>query len=160
MCVQSLVSPRPVGRRFCHSGKPDFFIVGAPRCGTTAMFRYLSRHPEIYLPDRKEMHFFGSDLRFGPQFYRRNMENYLAEFASRNGELRAGEASVWYLFSKTAADEIRDFNPAASILIMLRQPAEMLHSLYYMFRYDRNEHLSTFEEALDAEPARKAGRLV
>src|SRR5215469_5765625 len=148
MCVQRFVRPRPVGQRFCHSGKPDFFIVGAPRCGTTAMFRYLSRHPEIYFSDRKEMHVFGSDLRFGPQFYRRSMDNYLAEFVARNGELRAGEASVWYLFSRTAAAEIKTFNPDASIVIMLREPAQMLHSLYHMFRYDRNEHLPTFEQAL------------
>jgi hypothetical protein len=160
MSLQSTVKPRPVGRQFCHSGKPDFFIVGAPRCGTTAMFRYLSRHPEIYFSDRKEMHFFGSDLRFGPQFYRRNLNDYLAEFASRNGELRSGEASVWYLFSKTAATEIKKFNPDASIVIMLRQPAEMLYSLYYMFRYDRNEHLPTFEQGLDAESTRRGGGLI
>lgn len=124
------------------------------------MFRYLSRHPEIYFPDRKEMHTFGSDLRFGPQFYRRSMNDYLAEFAPRNGELRAGEASVWYLLSTKAATEIKAFQPDADIIIMLREPSEMLHSLYHMFRYDRNEHLPTFKEALDAEPARSVGQLV
>ena len=160
MSLQSVVTARPAGRQHCHSRKPDFFIVGAPRCGTTAMFRYLSRHPEIYFSDRKEMHFFGSDLKFGPQFYRRNVDDYLAEYASRNGELRAGEASVWYLFSKTAASEIKRFNPDASIVIMLREPAEMLYSLYHMFRYDKNEHLPTFEQALEAEPARRAGQMI
>jgi hypothetical protein len=124
------------------------------------MYRYLSRHPEIYFSDRKEMHFFGEDLSFGPQFYRRSLNHYLAEYASRNGELRAGEASVWYLFSKTAAAEIKPFNPDASIIIMLREPAEMLYSLYHMFRYDRNEHLPSFEAALDAEPDRKTGGLI
>jgi hypothetical protein len=124
------------------------------------MYRYLSRHPEIYFSDRKEMHLFGTDLRFGSQFYRRNLDDYLAEYASRNGELRAGEASVWYLFSKTAAAEIKRFNPDASIVIMLREPAEMLYSLYHMFRYDRNEHLPTFESALESEAARSAGELI
>ena len=42
--------------------KPDFFIVGAPKCGTTAMNNYLSEHPEIFIPDIKEVHFFGRDL--------------------------------------------------------------------------------------------------
>jgi hypothetical protein len=159
MMVQNTCAPKAVGRRFSHIKKPDFFIVGAPRCGTTAMFQYLSTHPEIYMPDRKEMHVFGSDLRFGPQFYRRTIDAYLAEFATRNGERRAGEASVWYLFSKRAAAEIKAFNPEASIVIMLREPTEMLHSMYHMFRYDKNEHLPTFEKALAAESARRAGGL-
>ena len=130
--------------------KPDVFIVGAPKCGTSAMDQYLAAHPEIYMA-KKEMHAFGSDLRFGPQFYRRDQEAYLAEFATRNGERRAGEASVWYLFSTQAAAEIHAFNPEARIIIMLREPAEMLYSLYYQFRFDGNEHLPTFEEALAAE---------
>ena len=137
--------------------KPDVFIVGAPKCGTSAMDQYLAAHPEIYMA-KKEMHAFGSDLRFGPQFYRRDQEAYLAEFATRNGERRAGEASVWYLFSTQAAAEIHAFNPEARIIILLREPAEMLYSLYYQFRFDGNEHLPTFEEALAAEDERRAGR--
>ncbi|MGI0040227.1 MAG: sulfotransferase, partial [Nitrososphaera sp.] len=43
--------------------KPDFFIVGAPKCGTTAIQYYLGQHPDIFLPD-KEMDFFGSDQQF------------------------------------------------------------------------------------------------
>jgi hypothetical protein len=135
---------------------PDVFIVGAPKCGTSAMHQYLAAHPEIYMA-KKEMHTFGGDLRFGPQFYRRNVQEYLAEFAARNGERRGGEASVWYLFSSRAAAEIHAFNPEARIIIMLREPADMLHSLYYQFRFDGNEHLPTFEKALAAEPARRAG---
>lgn len=137
--------------------RPDVFIVGAPKCGTTAMAQYLEAHPDIYMA-RKEMNVFGADLRFGAQFYRRDLPAYLAEFAARNGESRAGEASVWYLFSRQAAAEIKAFNPEARIIIMLREPAEMLYSLYYQFRFDGNEHLPSFEEALAAEDERRAGR--
>jgi len=73
--------------------RPDFFIVGAPKSGTTAMADYLGAHPKIFLA-RKEMHFFGSDLRFGPQFYRRDLGAYLAEFDGWKGQRRVGEASV------------------------------------------------------------------
>jgi hypothetical protein len=139
--------------------KPDVFIVGAPKCGTTAMDQYLAAHPDIYMA-KKEMHAFGSDLRFGPQFYRRNQEAYLAEFAARNGERRAGESSVWYLYSKKAAAEIHAFNPEARIIILLREPADMLSSLYHQFRFDGNEDLPTFEEALAAEDERRAGRRI
>jgi hypothetical protein len=137
--------------------KPDFFIVGAPKCGTTAMDHYLAVHPDVFMA-RKEMHFFGSDLRFGPQFYRRDPTAYLAEFNTANGRRRAGEASVWYLFSERAAAEIKAFNPDARIIIMLRNPVEMLHSLYYQFRFDGNEHLPAFAEAIAAENDRRAGR--
>ena len=137
--------------------RPDFFIVGAPKCGTTAMADYLAAHPEIYMA-RKEMHFFGADLRFGPQFFRRDLAAYLAEFDAWNGQRHAGEASPWYLFSTRAAAEIKAFSPEARIIVMLREPVEMLHSLYYYFRYDGNEPLPTFEQALAAEADRLCGR--
>lgn len=121
------------------------------------MAQYLGSHPGIFMA-RKEMHFFGSDLHFGKSFYRRDRREYLAEFAGRNGALRAGEASVWYLFSKKAAAEIRAFNPKARIIVMLRQPADMLYSLYHEFRFDGSEPLPTFEEALAAEPERRKGK--
>jgi len=122
------------------------------------MDQYLSQCPDIFMA-RKEMHTFGSDLRFGPQFYRRTVEEYLAEFETTGGQRCAGEASVWYLFSTKAAEEIKAFNPDARIIIMLRDPVEMLHSLYYTFRWDGNEHLPSFAEALAAEKERRAGRL-
>jgi Sulfotransferase domain len=137
--------------------KPDFFIVGAPKCGTTALAEHLGQHPDIYMP-KKEMHFFGSDLNFGRNFYRRDLETYLAEFDRWNGQTRAGEASVWYLFSERAAAEIKEFNPQASIIILLREPVSMLYSLYYQFLCDGNEYLPTFEEALAAENDRREGR--
>ena len=136
--------------------KPRLFIVGAPKCGTSAMCSYLAAHPQVYMA-RKEMHFFGSDLRFGRQFYRRDREAYLAEFKGWAGQLWAGEASVWYLLSKLAARELHDFNPDARIIVMLRSPTEMLYSLYHQFRFDGNEPLPSFEGALDAEEARAAG---
>jgi Sulfotransferase domain len=137
--------------------KPGFFIVGAPKCGTTALDHYLAKHPDVFMA-RKEMHCFGSDLRFSPQFYRRDEKTYLAEFdAARDSQL-AGEASVWYLRSESAATEIKAFNPDARIIIMLRNPSDMLHSLYHQFRFDGNEQLPSFLEALDAEQDRRAGR--
>lgn len=138
--------------------KPDFFIVGAPKSGTTAMNEYLSAHPDIYIPPQKEMHFFGADLRFSGTFYRRDLPAYLDTFAAWNGQKRAGEASVWYLYSTQAAAEIKAFNPEASIIIMLREPVEMIYSLYYQFLWDGNEHLPSFEQALAAEDDRRAGK--
>lgn len=123
------------------------------------MAHYLSGHPEIFMA-RKEMHAFGADLRFGARFYRREAKDYLNEFDNWNEQPRGGEASVWYLYSTQAASEIHSFNPDSRIIVMLREPAEMLYSLYYQFRFDANEHLSTFEQALEAETERRVGRQV
>jgi hypothetical protein len=121
------------------------------------MDHYLAVHPDIFMA-RKEMHFFGSDLRFGSQFYRRDATAFLTEFNAANGQRRAGEASVWYLFSERAAAEIKAFNPDARVIIMLRNPVEMIHSLYCQFLFDGNEHLPTFAEAIAAQNDRRAGR--
>jgi hypothetical protein len=138
---------------------PNVFIVGAPKCGTSALSQYLGEHPDIFMA-QKEMHFFGGDLSFGPQFYRRNRAAYLAEFGGWNSQACAGEASVWYLFSRQAAAEIKAFNPEARLIILLREPVSMLYSLYHQFRGDGNENLPTFEEALAAEADREAGRRI
>ena len=69
--------------------RPDFFIVGAPKCGTTAMNHYLASHPDIFVA-KKEMNVFGADLRFGHQFYRRDLQEFLAEFEGRRAQRRAG----------------------------------------------------------------------
>jgi hypothetical protein len=137
--------------------KPNFFLVGAPKSGTTAMVQYLAAHPDIFM-GIKEMHFFGQDLHFRTPFYRHNLKEYLQEFQRCNGESRIGEASVWYLLSSEAASEIKAFRPDARIIIMLREPVEMLYSLYYQLRYLGEEHLSTFEQALTAQPERSVGR--
>jgi hypothetical protein len=139
--------------------RPDFLIVGAPKCGTTALAAYLAGHPDIYMA-QKEMHFFGADLNFGPQFFRRDRNAYRAEFGKWNGQTRTGEASVWYLFSREAAAEIKAYSPDARIIILLREPVSMLYSLYHSYLYDGNEHLPSFKEALAAENDRSMGRRI
>jgi hypothetical protein len=135
--------------------RPDFFIVGAPKSGTTAMNDYLKRHPEIFMPDRKEPHFFGTDL--VAHTFIRDEERYLSLFSGARDEKRVGEASVWYLCSKRAAQEIKELCPSAGIIVMLRDPVEMLHSQHSQFLYNGNEDITDFEAALDAEEDRKRG---
>jgi hypothetical protein len=87
--------------------KPNFFIVGAPRCGTRAMFEYLKAHPEITTPlYNKEPHYFATDFksrRF--DHFRGNEAKYLALFAHGADRKRIGEASVFYLYSRLAAQD-------------------------------------------------------
>lgn len=139
--------------------RPNFFVVGAPKCGTTAMDDYLKQHPEIFVPDRKELHYFGSDLRFlkAPRISERD---YLAHFESAGDRKVIGEASVWYLYSERAAAEIREFCPRAKIIIILRNPVDMMYSLHSQFLYECNEDLVDFAAALNAEHFRQGGAKV
>ncbi len=143
--------------------KPDFFIVGAPKSGTTAMATYLGQHPEIFMAQQKDSTFFGSDLNFRhnimhpPDLFRVSEEVYLSWFTEAEKAKRVGEASVWYLYSKRAAQEIKAFNPDADIIVMLRNPVDLLYSLHAQFLYDGNEDIEDFEEALSAEGDRKRG---
>jgi hypothetical protein len=136
--------------------KPDFFIVGAPKCGTTALYRCLEAHPQIFVPERKEIHYFGTDL-YSPT-YIRDLNEYLSLFAAAGDARRIGEASVWYLFSKRAAAEIKDFSSRASIIIMLRNPVDMIYSLHSEHLYNGTEEIQEFATALGAEADRKRGR--
>ncbi len=141
--------------------KPNFFIVGAPKCGTTSLHEYLQRHPDVFMPFYKEPHYFGSDLE-GSRFrqFRGQPERYLKLFRDARGEKRIGESSPWYLFSQLAAEEIHAYDPQAKIIIMLRNPVDMMYSMWSQFRYSGNEQIETFEEALAAEPERRRGQRI
>jgi hypothetical protein len=128
--------------------RPDFFIVGAPKCGTTAMYEFLKQHPQIFMPP-KEVDFFGSDLHVKERVL--DESAYLELFAAASNEVRVGEVSVWYLYSKRAAAEIKHFVPDARIIIQLRDPTNMIYSLHSELRYSGVENIQDFESALHAE---------
>ena len=142
--------------------KPNFFMVGAPRCGTTSLYEALRQHPSIFMPDTKEPHFFSKDLQ-DPVFYM-TLEKYLSLFLDVSNAERIGEASTYYLYSKVAASEIKSFCPDAKIMIMLRNPVDMMYSLYaqsyYYWSniYQGHEDIADFGQALAAEEERKQGR--
>ncbi len=117
---------------------------------------YLSQHPDIFLPE-KEMDFFGNDLLFTHP--RCTIEQYLAHFDTPEAKFRrrVGEKSVFYLYSKRAAYEIRDFAGAANIIIMLRNPVDMLYSLHSHMLRTGGEEIEDFRAALKDESIRKPG---
>src|ERR1700733_5877159 len=83
---------------------PDFFIVGHPKCGTTALYEMLRAHPQIYMPDFKEPWFFAHDMRPRFQPVRSGtvpdtLERYMSLFAAAAPGQRVGEASSSYLRS-------------------------------------------------------------
>lgn len=138
--------------------RPDFFIVGAPKAGTTSLYEYLRQHPQVFMPAAKELHYFGSDLEFR-RTPRLSEDEYLKYFSSvPNQVLRVGEASVRYLQSEEAASEIASFCPDAAIIVMLRNPVDALPAMHSEYLFSGIEDIEDFGAALAAEPERRAGR--
>lgn len=138
--------------------RPDFFIVGAFKAGTTALYEYLRAHPQIFMSVPKEPMYFGADLT--PRYRRMTEPEYLALFKDARAHQRAGEASPWYLYSTAAPAEIKAFEPAARIVIMLRNPVDVMYSQHSQLVFNQREDLTDFAAALAAEPDRLAGRRV
>ncbi len=136
--------------------KPNFFIVGAPKCGTTALYEYLRSHPNIFMSAIKEPHFFAQDLGTYPRI--KTLEEYRQLFLdSTPDHLRVGEASVYYLRSTVALPNIREFNPDAKIIAMFRNPVEMVHALHSQLLYVAEENVPDLETAWRLQERRARG---
>lgn len=126
---------------------PIFFIVGGPRSGTSALYTYLRGHPNIFMPEFKEPHYFATDL------YKRkrvvsSLNKYLELFKGAGEEHYAvGEASVYYLYSREAIRNILDFAPDAKFIAMIRNPIDVAHSLHGKFLYLMYEKEKDFRKA-------------
>ena len=132
------MSPTHTARR-----RANLFIVGAPKCGTTAWAEYLGSHPDIFFPKYKDQCFFALDL---PNFrLTRTEADYADLFAESGSATVIGEASAMYLFSEAAANAIREYNPEAKILIFLREQEDYLPSLHNQFLQEFAEEIEGFE---------------
>ncbi|HYI22076.1 MAG TPA: sulfotransferase [Candidatus Limnocylindrales bacterium] len=140
---------------------PDFFIVGAPRSGTTFLYEALRRHPGVFMPFPKEPLYFCSDLNTGTPADRREFitteEDYLDLFSAAPEEALVGEACVFNLFSDVAAQRIRAERPDARIIISLREPVAQMASFHAVRMSEGQEELP-FAAAIDAEVDRSQGR--
>ena len=135
----------------------DFFIIGAPKCGTTAVYNYLCEHPGVFMPQMKEPQYYASDLNVREV---RNWEAYKRLFSNAPASTLVGEASTHYLYSEVAVAAImRDF-PDSKLIVMLRNPVDAsismhAHALTYWL-----EDIGDFEKAWRAQKARKDGYLL
>jgi hypothetical protein len=150
---------------------PDFFIVGHAKCGTTALYEMLRRHPQIYMPDAKEPMFFArngaaaasaSDRRAFEQTGRRSetLAQYKALFADAEPGQRTGEASTFYLFTPAAPGRIARAQPDARVIAILREPASFLHSLHAQMLQNQAESETDLLKAIALEGERRAGRRI
>lgn len=138
----------------------NFFMLGGPKCGTTAMRDYLAEHPQIFMSTPKEPHYFCTDLetrslvRPGAPL----QEYHDTFFHGHQEEAVAGEASVWNLYSREAVGNILSYNPEAKFLAMVRNPVTMAYSLHAQFVSFGAENVKDFSKAFALCEKRRQGQ--
>lgn len=151
-----------------------FYIVGAAKSGTTSLYHYLDKHPDVFMSPIKEPHYFCKDIRcknFSQDYrkqvffdtkkylskpvlekkhiaYLENIEEYIQLFREREDESIVGEISTGYLYSRMAAEEIYSYNSDAKIVMVLRNPIERAFSHWMMNLRGRNICETSFLEAM------------
>jgi len=156
--------------------RPDFFIVGVAKSGTTSLFKYLDQHPDIYCSPIKEPNYFSDDIDISKfsTIYKRNtfldVDKYFSKDKLQDLQLTfvrnpkyyerlfeggrdykiKGESSTSYLYSKSAAQNIYNYNHNAKIIVVLRNPVERAFSHYQMaVRYGHTK--LKFREAIQKD---------
>ncbi len=142
-----------------NNNKPSFFIVGAPKCGTTALAKYLSEHDDIFMSSPKEPHYFATNFAESMRTAQTE-DHYLSLFKNAKKNQICGEASIWYLYSMEAIKNIAKFDPNAKIMIMVRNPTDMIYSLHSQKIYSLDEDIIDFEEAWNLSWERKKGNCI
>ena len=139
--------------------RPNLFVLGAMKSGTTSMWRYLEQHPDIFMTSIKEPRTLCRESQpgwRGPDAFPRGIaerRRYLSLFDDARDEPVRGEATPYYLYDRTSRDEILRLAPEARLVAILRHPIDRAYSNYLMKRQQGWETLP-FEEALAAEPTR------
>lgn len=141
------------------------FVVGAPRCGTTAIARFLGKHPQIAFSAVKEPHFFSQhDLRHlsDRDLARRVEEDYLGHLFPEDGAPGAigADGSVSYLYTPEQMSAVLRLWQDSRFIIAVRDPLDMLPSLHQRLVYLGDETLRNFRDAWAAASDRAAGRKI
>ena len=149
--------------------RPNFFLIGAAKCGTTSAASYLDQHPDVFVSKPKEPNFFAFEPGSTPtcrgpvdseqlndlllKYSLTSLKEYNDLFAPAQQQKAVGEASVRYLYETKAAERINSFAPAAKLIAILRDPVDRAYSHYHM---NVRQHIEpeTFESALDLEDDR------
>ncbi len=138
----------------------DFILAGAQKSGTTALHYFLSKHPDITMGDKQEMHFFDDEKIFaGPVDYELLHRHYSPVGGStrlRSTTARqavAGDCTPIYLYWNPAMERIWKYNPKIKLLILLRNPIDRAFAHWNMQRFKKREPLD-FLEAVKTEPDR------
>lgn len=137
--------------------KPNLFMIGGPKCGTTSFQEYLATHPQILMSDPKEPCYFDKDIPF-PNSPRTEAEYMRCFKGAGKQHTIVGEASTNYLYSKVAVSNVLRFNPDARFIVMLRNPIDMASSLHAEAVKTLTEDVVDFRAAWKLQDERRQGR--
>ncbi|HET9835085.1 MAG TPA: sulfotransferase [Rhodanobacteraceae bacterium] len=146
--------------------RPNLFLVGAPKCGTTSLYEYLRQHPQIFFPAAREANsnwrvkepaFFCPEL-LPPDIVIRDEQQYLANYAGSEQYRWRGDATTYYLYSKDAPARIKGYSPDARVLVILRPPVEQMRSNHAHLLRAGREDIADFHAAVAATDDRRRGR--
>jgi len=142
---------------------PNFVVVGAAKSGTTSLYHYLRQHPQVYLPERKELHYFTFDCMRknsrGPgdadvlRHFCATREEYEAHYAEADATAIGDVSPSYFFYDEVASQRIREELGDVRIIILLRDPIEKAFSQYMHLVRDNRETLD-FHAALEAEAER------
>lgn len=128
--------------------KPNFFIVGAPKCGTSSLAAWLGSHPEACVSKPKEPHFFYPYNKGRI----RTVRDYERCFAHAQPHHKAiGEASTHTIYSSQAIKDILEYQPQAKFIVCLRNPVEMIFSLHNHYFFDGEQRIKNFLTAWNSD---------
>jgi Sulfotransferase family len=139
---------------------PNFYIVGAAKCGTASLYGHLRKHPQVFLPEVKEPNFFATGAPEGEAVFDiphyRTVDEYQRLYRKATGYSAIGDTSNSYLWDASSPGRIKEVRPDAKIIMMLRDPVMRAHSFYLMSFRAGDEDASTFREAIERD--RRRGR--
>lgn len=144
---------------------PNFLIIGAAKSGTTTLYDWLNRHPQIYMSPVKETNFFALENTNPDIFkdtvhqgyakdFKTTITEYREEFTGVNNEVAIGEASPSYLYYPQAAAKIKHYLPDVKLIAVLRNPVERAYSNFVHHLRDNLETTTDFSQALELEKER------
>ncbi|MFD1674165.1 sulfotransferase family protein [Alicyclobacillus fodiniaquatilis] len=140
---------------------PNFIIIGAAKAGTTALYKYLQQHPDIFMSRVKETNHFA--FRDTPPNFQgpgdhpnaiTSFDDYQALFQDASGCKAIGEASPMYLYKPEVAKRIKTVIPDVKLIVILRDPVERAYSAYNHLRRDGREPIGDFVTAVQEEENR------
>jgi hypothetical protein len=144
--------------------KPNLFFIGLGKTGSTALYRSFQEHPNIFVPDQKELHYFAKDLNRKREkiltekrmkFFNPSWEACIDHFESSSNQMYRADMSPDYYYSEVSPQAIEEFNPEAKIIVGLRHPIRWIQSAHLELLSNGYETLEDINKAIERESYRK-----
>ena len=147
--------------------KVNFFIIGQPKTGTTSLYHYFKKHPDIFLPDQKQLYYFAFDFndyrkknkllnrKYYKEYYNYSFESYIEKFNFSGKHQIYSDITPDYIYSENAAENIYNYNPNAKVIAIIREPLSFLKSFHLQLVNSGKELEKDFIKAICLEEKRK-----